>query len=455
MMRFYNLNSKKVAALLAVLVASINNVTFGAVNDSMKVELKEVMVEAEMQQTSPTMSTYIPNKKVKNAAQNVIDLLRLAAIPQIMVDPRGGGVTTIGGQSVAIFINYMPATSEDINGMRMADVRRIEYLDFPTDPRFRNAEHVVNIIVQQYEYGGYSKISASQYVMGAETTQGAIFSKFAYKKFTYDFYAGFDRVDSKHVNQSNYSSFRLPDGTINRNQQPNSSKFAYYNLPVTLRLTYGTQKMQLRNTIGYSFMNRYKNVQMGQLTFTPDIDADYNYCQSSPYRNSSLTWYGNYYFALSSKWQLTVDPQIAYSHNDSYSDYSTTMVDASEIINNAKENAYKLRLDAKIAKQIGQHSVNLSVNAGSHINDIDYWGSNPFHTKFSNSFVGTTLGYAISLRKVYLNVDGGISGEFQRTNGYNYDDWYPFAHLSATYAWNQKIRLNYGGSTLQALLTHR
>ena len=64
-------------------------------------------------------------------------------------------VTTPSGQSVAIYINYILASAEEMEGISTSDVRRVEYLDFPSDPRFQGNEHVVNFIVQKYESGGY------------------------------------------------------------------------------------------------------------------------------------------------------------------------------------------------------------------------------------------------------------------------------------------------------------
>ncbi len=53
------------------------------VSDSIKTQnLDEVVVEAQMQRTSPTSTTYIPTGKQKNASQNAVDLLRQMAIPQ-------------------------------------------------------------------------------------------------------------------------------------------------------------------------------------------------------------------------------------------------------------------------------------------------------------------------------------------------------------------------------------
>ena len=97
--------------------------------DSIKTqELNEVVVEAQMQQTSATSSTYIPNKKQKSSAQNAVDLLQQLAIPQITINLVDNAVTTISGQNVAIYINYLPASSQEIEGLLSADVRRVEYV---------------------------------------------------------------------------------------------------------------------------------------------------------------------------------------------------------------------------------------------------------------------------------------------------------------------------------------
>ena len=76
-----------------------------AMTDSIKTqELNEVVVEAQMQQTSATSSTYIPNKKQKSSAQNAIDLLQQLAIPQITINLVDNTVTTLSGQNGAIYI---------------------------------------------------------------------------------------------------------------------------------------------------------------------------------------------------------------------------------------------------------------------------------------------------------------------------------------------------------------
>ena len=65
-------------------------------------ELNEVVVQAQMQRTSSSKSTYTPTGKQKNAAQNTVDLLRQMAIPQIRINPIDETVTDNAGGNVDI-----------------------------------------------------------------------------------------------------------------------------------------------------------------------------------------------------------------------------------------------------------------------------------------------------------------------------------------------------------------
>ena len=55
------------------------------------------------------------------------------AIPQIRINVVSNKVTDNFGTEVALYINGMEASSEDLEGLRTADVRNVEYLEFPTD----------------------------------------------------------------------------------------------------------------------------------------------------------------------------------------------------------------------------------------------------------------------------------------------------------------------------------
>ena len=127
----------------------------GTVNmTELPILLQAVSVEADCSKASSDKTTYLPTQRQKNASQTAIDLLRNMAIPQININLVDESVTTLTGGAVAIYVNGLPASSEELQGMITADVKTVEYLDFPADPRFNGNEHVINFIMQRYEYGG-------------------------------------------------------------------------------------------------------------------------------------------------------------------------------------------------------------------------------------------------------------------------------------------------------------
>lgn len=105
--------------------------------DSIKAqELEEVVVKGRNQRLGAEVSTYIPTSKQRNASQTAADLLNRMAIPQIKISANDD-ITDLAGKSVDVFIDFLPATKEDLQGMRMQDVKKVEYYDFPSDPRFQ------------------------------------------------------------------------------------------------------------------------------------------------------------------------------------------------------------------------------------------------------------------------------------------------------------------------------
>ena len=424
--------------------------------DSIKTqELNEVVVEAQMQSTSPTSTTYIPTGKQKNASQNAIDLLRQMAIPQIKINPVSEAVTDNAGGEVAIFINYLEASKEEMEGLRTPEVKKVEYLEFPTDPRFRGAQRVINIIVQEYAYGGYTKLTTNENFLVGFSSRNNIFSKFSYKKMTYDLYVGANNWNNHHIGNNVKGVYSLTDAdgnhyNLTRTETLDGSHYKQNQYPITFRVTYASEKIQIRNTVGFTHLGIPVYDQRGNLSYQPGSEQNYTFNRSNPNRNNSLAYQGSFFFSLPNQFSIDISPRFNYKHSNDYLTYSTSTTP--EIVRNARENAYNYRVDAYLQKRIGQkHTAMLGVNGGDNINRLRYSGTNSYYDQFHNAFVAGLLGYQLASREVRLYADAGVYWSQSDINGVVYTDTYPFVHLNLRYSPNSKnafsVFLQYANAT--------
>lgn len=96
-------------------------------------QLQEVTVEGNSQYTGAGKSSYVPTKKEKQASPDPISLLARMQIPELNVDRISGSVKDLAQNEVPIFIDGHPANPQDLSGMRMNDVLRVEYLVNPAN----------------------------------------------------------------------------------------------------------------------------------------------------------------------------------------------------------------------------------------------------------------------------------------------------------------------------------
>lgn len=283
---------KQTIITISAILCAVNAMAQTETPDSIKShELDEVVVEARNQRLGAEVSTYIPTSKQKNASQTAADLLNFMAIPQIKISANDE-ITDLAGKSVDVFIDYLPASKEDLQGMRMQDVKKVEYYDFPSDSRFQGKSHVVNFVMQKYEYGGYVKAHGWENTSNAG--QISLFSKLQYKHMTFDIAAGYFYLNQKHTGGDVYETFRLPqsDGGVSvfeRNSIQNYGKWCKNQYWPTFKALYSSDKITIQNVIGASFDHSPSNNSSGFVEYIPAISERIDYSRSSSSRVNSLT----------------------------------------------------------------------------------------------------------------------------------------------------------------------
>ncbi len=406
------------------------------------VALKAVTVKAQNARLYADKSVYIPTNRQKNASQNAIDLLRQMSIPQIRINPVSDAVTDNSGSQVAIFINFLAASNEELEGLRTQDVKRVEYLEFPTDPRYHGAERVINIIVQEYAYGGYTKVTANENFFIGLSSRVNIFSKFSYKKMTYDLYAGANNWNNHHIGNTTEGIYRLKDNdgkeySLTRRETLESSHYKQNQYPLTFRATYSDEKIQIRNLVGFTNLGIPTNEYSGTLEYSPMTVKECAFESKNPNRSNAIAYAGTYFIVLPKNFSVDFSPSFNYTHRNDYTNYSVS--NQPTIYRHAKENAYNYRLNLFIRKSIGQkHSIMLGGNGGDNINRLIYTGDNEYRDKFHIAFAAAMAGYNFQTQKLSVNLDAGIGWENSDINRQKNSDTYPFTHIYLKFVPNQK-----------------
>lgn len=404
--------------------------------DSLNVkELGEIIVVADAQHTSATKTVYIPTGRQKSTASDGVSLLSRMNIPQLSVNPINATVTTADNQGVSLYINFHPATDSDVNGLNPDDVKRVEYLDFPADPRFQRAQHVVNFVTQSYIYGGYTKLNVKERFM-VRSGEASVYSKFAYKAMEYDAMISGDYDYNPHIGSVSDETYRLESNTVRRETGTKSGRRHRRGMYSALRATWNRDNnLSLRNLVSYNRINTPEYLASGYVNISSPYSSE-TYHLESPSENNTLGWNSELFASLGRGWSLNGTLQAEYAGNMTTSNYTTEI---ESIRNHADEDSWFLRGTAQANKSLSDKITLFSnVSSGGGRTKIDYSGSSNAVNRFRQTFTGITFGVALNYQKIAGSIDGGYAFESNYINGKTMNDSYPFTHINVQYAPNQK-----------------
>ena len=410
------------------------------------IQLSTVSVEANNTILSADKNVYIPTSAQKNASQNAADLLRRMAIPQLVINPGNNSVKDVFGNNVAVFINYHEAQSDELKGMKMTDVRKIEYIEFPADPRFKGEHRVVNFIVQEYEYGGYTKGSESFTTLIGIFNNTDIFSRFTYKSMTYDIYTGSDYQYFHHSGADNSAVYRLDNNgtpmTVSRKETFKESDTRTNEFPVTLRASYYSKRFTARNTLSFTHHSSPEQLSCGGLNLNIHPENNYSYSRNTPDRNNTIYYNSNFWGVLGSNASFDITPTFRHTHRNNISSYESTLLNV-PILNHITENSYNWSLQANGLIGIGQKSqLSVFITGGQNINNLTYQGSNNIYDSYSNSFAVGELRFRFQTRKISFLTFLGVGYDNNSINGTNTNDAFPRFGANAWLSLNKKGQLS-------------
>ena len=410
------------------------------------VKLSEVSVNGETAHLYSDRNIYLPTQRQKNTSLDSIDLLRSIAIPHIIVKLSDNSVETTDGREVAIFIDYTKASAEELKGLRTGDVQKVEFSYSPSDPRFMGALTVVNFILQKYEYGGYTKLSANESFFSGLSSDVSVYSKFKYKSMTYDLYAESQNINNRHKGSSGTSSYLLsPEGEepywAERKQTLTSSRNIENTVPVTFRASYDSENFQMKNTVGFTYTGKPANDNDGTVEFSPELFEASTYRTEKNSEVKSVTYNGTFYFTFPRQYDLSLYPFASYTLNKQESLYTT---DETSILNNALEKANSFYISANLRKGLGNnHYLFLSGFGGRTEYRVNYSGDFPATDRLLDAYAGGTVKYGYYTNNFSADLRGGLRYQYNRTNDYVEEELFPFGSINVGWSPNRNHSLNF------------
>lgn len=409
------------------------------------IDLDNVDVVANDVQLMADRTVYVPLQHQKNTSMTGIELIEQMGIPQVRII--NGAVETNTGQPVSLYIDYLHASSSDLTSMNMQDVKRVEFLESPSDPRFQGDRYVVNFIMEKYVYGGYAKLMGGTN-LNINLTDYRANARFQYKRMTYDIFGSGVNDVSYHNGSIIRENYRFPQAdnslkTIERISETNSSKSIRNDYLASFRATYSSDNVTARTIVSGGINDKPVIRQKGSVTYLPEDFNNSEYESENSENQKFVRIIGSCFVILPHNASLTFNPSCTFSHNDNKSFYNEFGFDP--VINRATDNNSNVDAYLNFTKSLNKFG-SLSVFATGKYNNYRtrYHGSAELFDKSSNYRYTSGLNYSLNVGGIYANAEFSWIWDRNFFNSYKSITNTPSVDLSLSYRFSSAHRINGG-----------
>ena len=207
-------------------------------------ELDAVTVTANPVINKLDKQIILPTQNQIAISSNGVNLLRNLQISRLIISPIDNSIQLAGGDAVQLRINDVEVSKSEIVALNPKDIVKVEYIDNP-GLRYNNAAAVVNFVTRQKVSGGSISVDLSNGLSKTKFGENNISSKYNNGKSEFSANGQWSRRDLGWVSENN-EIFKLPTGTIERQENGNPTKVKFEDIDLSLNYNLqSTDKYQL------------------------------------------------------------------------------------------------------------------------------------------------------------------------------------------------------------------
>jgi len=363
----------------------------------------------------PGEARLYPLPKQKELASDLCQVIENMNVSMLTLVPNSLTVKTSSGEACSLYINGVPATTEELQNIPPSRIRHIDFLENPSDARFQGQRYVLNFILRT-DIGGVTKISAKEQTLDGNLTDGGIFTMLNSGKVNAYLFAGGNVSSYRHGGETAEESFRIPgQPEVGRVSGIDGFRQRKWSIPVSARISYQSPKFITSHTLGYAHDRNPYTESRGFLRYGAGSQFhDSSYLSSSQEKTNMMNWNGLYTFYFPNYASLNVTTSIQYSHSNTVSGYNT---DGLSITNPARENAAIYSATAYFSKWLNyKHMLSASAYAGIGDYRINYYTDGEI-TKYLTPYASLSLIHYYNGTNVRLTTTLGVEYTNPQING--------------------------------------
>lgn len=411
-----------------------------AVPDSVRVrELQELIVEGKNAWVENDKIVFVPTKTEKNLAGDIMSLVESMSIPVLSIS--NGSLTSRDGNNVAIFINGRRASDMEQAAFWAQNALRLEYLEYPSDPRYQGERCVLNIVMKEYVAGGLTGVRAE-----ADTdisTNLRVASKLVYKDMTYiassytsyynnTYHPGSIETTYKNLFYDGTHYDRILESSLSDKYK---SESLFQNVDFFASYLPKSKKYYLEHKVHFDYNTSYPHTYGGSLHYTPSILNSNRYSQS--FSSDRYIASANGYYFFMTKWMSLLKWDYSFLKRTNNTTYEADA--ANPIIYNSDELSNTFSITGALGKQLSQKiTLNFLAATTHNWNNTDYIGTSQAREKqyYNNNAFQTALFWNVSGRVRFAFYAVLQSNAYKVGHNPTFFNWNP--HLS--YQGNLTIR---------------